>query len=326
MKNGLIAAVIVLGLGAAAAFSWWQASQSPSLPEGIAMSNGRLEAERIDIATKLAGRVAEVLVAEGDWVEAGQLVVRLDASDLEAELHQAQASVLQAQQQKLQAEALLRQRQSELATAKSSFARVNQLADDGFNSQAQLDTQRTALDTAQAALAAAEAGIPLAEATIAAAAAAVEGVESLIEDVSLIAPRAGRVQYILTHPGEVLAAGGSAVTLTDLSDMYMTIFLPTHVAGQLAIGAEARIVLDPIPDYVIPAAVTFVASTAQFTPKSVETEAERDQLMFRVKLTIAPELLMDYQDRARGGVPGVGYVQVSESAAWPADLAIRLPQ
>lgn len=326
MKKGLFATLIVLGVGAAAAFAWWQTTQNTGLPDGIAMSNGRLEAERIEIATKLAGRVAEVLVVEGDWVEPGQLVARLDTNELEAELHQAQASVHQAQQQKLQAEALLRQRQSEVATAQANFARVNQLADDGFNSQARLDAERTVLETAQAALAAAEAGIPLADATIAAAAASVEGVESLVGDASLTASRAGRVQYVLTHPGEVLAAGSSAVTLTDLSDMYMTIFLPTRDAGQLAIGAEARIILDPIPDYVIPATVTFVASSAQFTPKSVETEAERDQLMFRVKLTIAPELLANYQDRARGGVPGVGYVLVDESATWPADLAIRLPQ
>lgn len=326
MKKGLIVTAIMAAVVAAAAFAWWQMSQGSGLPDGIAMSNGRLEAERIDIATKLAGRVAEVLVAEGDWVEAGQVVARLDTNDLQAQLHQAQANVTQAQQQKLQAEALLRERQSELSTAEAAFARVSELAEDGFNSQAQLEAQRTVFETAQAALAAAEAGISLAEATIAAATAAVEGAQSLIDDATLIAPRAGRVQYVLTHPGEVLVAGSSAMTLSDLSDMYMTIFLPTRDVGQLATGAQARIILDPIPDYVIPATVTFVASTAQFTPRSVETQEERDQLMFRVKLTIAPELLAEYQDHARGGVPGVGYVLVDESAQWPADLAVRLPQ
>ena len=72
--------------------------------------------------------------------------------------------------------------------------------------------------------------------------------------------------------------------------------------------------------------MTFVASSAQFTPRSVETEQERDQLMFRVKLTIAPELLANYQERARAGVPGVGYVRVLDSAVWPDNLAVRLPQ
>ena len=189
-----------------------------------------------------------------------------------------------------------------------------------------MDQQRAVLDTARAAVAAADAGIALADASISAAEAAVDRLQSLIDDASLAAPRAGRVQYVLAHAGEVVASGGRVVTLTDLSDMYMTIFLPTEEAGRLAIGAEARIVLDAVPDYVIPAEVTFVASTAQFTPRSVETASERDQLMFRVKLTVAPELLAQYEDRARGGVPGVGYVLVDETVAWPADLEVRLPQ
>lgn len=326
MKKNVWAAVALLVVVGVAGAAWWQISQRTALPEGISQSNGRIEAERIAVATKLAGRVAEVIVAEGDWVEDGQLIARMDVSDLNAKLHQAQAAVLQAVQQKLQAEALLLQRQSELTTAEAEFARVEKLAADGFNSQAKLDTQRTVLASAQAAVAAAEAGVPLADATIAAAQAGVDGAQSLIDDSSLHAPRAGRVQYVLEHAGEVIAAGSSVVTLTDLSDMYMTVFLPSRDAGRLTIGAEARIILDALPDYVVPATVTFVASTAQFTPKSVETEEERDQLMFRVKLTIAPALLANYQDRARAGVPGVGYVRVDESVAWPAEFEVRLPQ
>jgi HlyD family secretion protein len=321
---GAVAALVVAIAVAGAA--WWQISHGSDLLEGISQSNGRIEAERIAVAAKLAGRVAEVAVSEGDWVEAGQPVAWMDTADIDARLRQMEATVLQARQQKLQAAAILQQHQSELKTAEAEFARVEQLTAKGFNTQAQLDTQRTVLASAEAAVASAEAGIPLADATIAAAEAAVDGVQSLIDDSHLAAPRAGRVQYVLEHPGEVVAAGSSIVTLTDLSDMYMTIYLPSRDAGRLAIGAEARIILDAIPDYVIPASVTFVASTAQFTPKSVETSEERDQLMFRVKLTIAPEVLADYQDRARAGVPGVGYVLVGEGATWPATLEVRLPQ
>lgn len=324
-KRLIAAAALVVALGVGGAL-WWQSTQAAALPDGIAMSNGRVEAERIEVATKLSGRIAEILIAEGDWVKAGQVVARLEVTEVEAQMHQAQATVTQAQQQKLQAEALLRQRQSELTTAQAEFTRIDQLATKDFATQASLDAHRTVLATAQAAVAAAEAGISLADATIAAAQAAVERIQSLIDDSSLKAPRAGRVQYVLSHVGEVAAAGSSVVTLTDLSDMYMTVFLPSRDAGRLAIGAQARIVLDAIPDYVIPATVTFVASSAQFTPRSVETEQERDQLMFRVKLTIAPDLLAKYQDRARAGVPGVGYVRVLDSVAWPDDLTVRLPQ
>jgi HlyD family secretion protein len=254
------------------------------------------------------------------------VIARIETTELGARLRQAQAGILQAERQEDQAEALLQQRSAELALAQADFMRVEKLSTDGFAAAQKLDQQRAVLNTAQAGVAAAEAGIDLAKATIVAAQAAADEVQSSINDATLTAPRAGRVQYVLTHKGEVLAAGSTAVTLTDLSDMYMTIFLPTRDVGRLAIGAEARIILDPIPEYVIPATVTFVASTAQFTPKSVETEAERDQLMFRVKLTIDPALLAEYQDRARGGVPGVGYVRVDDSAQWPDELVVRLPK
>ncbi|TNJ40787.1 HlyD family secretion protein [Phaeobacter sp. B1627] len=318
----VIAGLLLAGAGA----YWWQSAMAPTLPEGIAASNGRIEAGRIGIATRLSGRIDEVFIDKGDWVEAGALIARMDTLELAAELHAAQALVRQAQQQKLQAEALLRQRRSEGVTVQAEFNRVSQLFEDGFISEARLDGQRTVLETAQAALAAAEAGIPLADATIAAAEASVERLQSLIDDANLTAPRAGRVQYVLAQEGEILGAGGRVATLTDLSDMYMSIFLPTRAAARLAIGAEARIILDAIPEYVIPATVTFVASSAQFTPRSVETEEERDGLMFRVNLTIAPDLLMTYRDRARAGVPGMGYVRVDTDADWPAELAVKLPQ
>ena len=104
-----------------------------------------------------------------------------------------------------------------------------------------------------------------------------------IDDSELKAPRDGRIQYRVAEPGEVLAAGGRVLNMVDLADVYMTFFLPTEQAGLLALGSEARLVLDAAPDLVIPANISFVASVAQFTPKTVETSDERLKLMFRVK-------------------------------------------
>jgi HlyD family secretion protein len=325
LKQGLVAVVLAALVGTGGYF-YWQSLIGSELPEGLASSNGRIEAVRVDVATKMAGRVAEVLVTEGQWVESGDLVARMDTAELEAQLRQAEATVLQAEQQTLQAGALLLQRQSELTLADTEFVRAEQLATDGFASQDLLDQQRNVLATAHAGVSAAEAGINLAQATTMAAQASVDRLTITITDADLVAPRAGRVQYRLVQPGEVVAAGGMVVTITDLSDVYMTVFLPARDAGRLAIGAEARIILDPAPDYVIPASVTFVASTNQFTPKSVETDEERDLLMFHVKLTIAPELLAEYQDHARAGVAGIGYVRVDETVPWPASLEVQLPQ
>ena len=92
-----------------------------------------------------------------------------------------------------------------------------------------------------------------------------------IDDSQLKAPRAGRVQYRVTQPGEVLGAGGKLLNLVDLTDVYMTFFLPERQAGRVALGSEVRLVIDAAPQYVIPAKVIYVASVAQFTPKTVET-------------------------------------------------------
>ena len=83
--------------------------------------------------------------------------------------------------------------------------------------------------------------------------------------------------------------------------------------------------LDAIPNYVIPAKTTFVASVAQFTPKTVETESERLKLMFRVKANVAPELLKQHLEQVKTGLPGVAYVKLDPVAPWPAKLEVRLP-
>ena len=129
----------------------------------------------------------------------------------------------------------------------------------------------------------------------------------------------------LAEPGEVLAAGGKVATVLDVSDVYMTIFLPTAEAGKVRVGAEARIILDALPDYVVPAEVSFVAAEAQFTPKSVETRTEREKLMFRVRIRIDPELLRAYRDRVKTGVPGEAYVRLDERQPWPEALQVALP-
>ena len=147
-----------------------------------------------------------------------------------------------------------------------------------------------------------------------------------IDDSELKAPRDGRIQYRVAEPGEVLAAGGRVLNMVDLSDVYMTFFLPTEQAGLLALGSEARIILDAAPNLVIPANISFVASVAQFTPKTVETSDERLKLMFRVKARIPPELLAEHLEYVKTGLPGMAWVRLDNQQAWPEALKVRLPQ
>jgi HlyD family secretion protein len=114
--------------------------------------------------------------------------------------------------------------------------------------------------------------------------------------------------------------------MVDLSDVYMTFFLPTEAANKVALGSDIRLVFDAIPNYVIPAKASFVASVAQFTPKTVETESERLKLMFRVRARLDPEFLKQHLEQVKTGVPGMAYVKIDPAAEWPAKLAVKLPQ
>ena len=134
------------------------------------------------------------------------------------------------------------------------------------------------------------------------------------------------MQYRVAQPGEVLAGGGKVLNLVDLGDVYMTFFVPEAAAGKLALGSEVHLILDAAPQYVIPAKVSFVASTAQFTPKTVETASERQKLMFRVKAQIGRELLQKNLTQIKTGLPGIAWLKIDGNAQWPAELAVKVPQ
>lgn len=319
----IIAAVILIAGGGYLA---WKFSGHADIPPGLALANGRTEAERVDIATKYAGRVKEITVDEGDKVKGGQVVARLDSAQLEAQLREAQATVNEKEHQLNQAEALLRQRNSERVLAEKDLSRTQELVEKGYASIEKVDQRRSALETARATVGSAEAQVEQAKAGIEAAKARVASLETELKDYSLVAPIDGRIQYRLAEPGEVLAAGGKVLTMLDLTNVYMTVFLPTADAGRLAIGSEARIIFDAAPNLVIPAKVTFVAAEAQFTPKQVETQSEREKLMFRVKVRIPQELLEKYERLVKTGITGVAYVKVSSTAEWPPNLAVKLPE
>jgi len=315
--------LLLAGGAAGGGYYWWQ-TQQDRLPGYIASGNGRIEAEEVHIATKYAGRVAEVLVEEGDTVDAGQVLARMDTAELLASLAKAEAEVAQAEEDVAEANAQVTQRVSELKFAQQELARATFLINKGHVSQARLDQRQTERDAAKAALEAARAHLLSTGRAVESAAAEARRVQTQIDDAELKTPRDGRVQYRLAEPGEVLAAGGKVVTVLDLSDVYMTIFLPTAQVGRVLVGSEARIILDAAPEYVLPANVSFVAAEAQFTPREVETRSEREKLMFRLKVKIDPALLL-HREKVKTGLPGEAYVFLGSDGGWPARLAVKLP-
>jgi HlyD family secretion protein len=349
----ILVILVVLALAGVGGYYAWRTYFATGLPDGFAGSNGRIEATEIDVAAKIAGRIEEVLADEGDFVTAGQVLAKMDTDVLEAQRREAEAKLQQAligvetakslvtqrEAEKAAAQAELARQEAELTVAQRTLARSESVGGGAVALQV-VDEDRARAEGAQAAVSAAEAQVAAAEAAlgtarsevigaqaaVAATRATIERIQADIDDSTLRSPRDGRVQYRVAEPGEVLAAGGVVLNLVDLGDVYMTFFLPTAEAGRVPLGAEVRLVLDAVPQYVIPAQATFVADVAQFTPKTVETAEERQKLMFRIKAQIAPELLQKYIRDVKTGLPGVAYVRLDSQIEWPPDLRVNLPQ
>jgi HlyD family secretion protein len=315
-------AVLVLAGGG---YLYWSSQTSARIPAGLTVANGRVEVERVDIAAKLPGRVAEIRVKEGDFVERGAIIAQLDTAEMRAQLAAAEASVQRATAAIARSEADIAVREAEHNLSELEMQRANDLAQRAAGTKVEVE-RRTAQHLVSAAqILGAKAALADAKASKEVAEAQVAQIKANIADMELRTPVAGRVEYKLVQAGEVVAAGGRLVTVLDLSDVHMTIFLPTADAGRIALGSQARIILDAAPKYVFPATVTFVAAEAQFTPKAVETANEREKLMYRVKLTADPKLLETYRDYVKAGLTAVAYVPVVAGAVWPETLAPRLP-
>ena len=296
------------------------------MPEGIVKTNGRIEATQVDVSAKYPGRLATLTVDEGDEVTAGQQVATISSPETEAQLRSAQAQVLKTRQAKAEAIALIAQRDSELTFSRTDYERGKTLLQKGDIAQQVVDQRRNRFEAAEAGYVAANAQRDQAESSIKSAEAEVERLQSILVDLVLVSPRSGRVQYRLARAGEVVSAGQRILTVLDLNDVYMTIYLPAEQAGRLTIGDQARTILDPIPQYVLPNTVSFVATEAQFTPKSVETTEEREKLMFRVKLQADPKVLDQYHKSVKTGVRGLAFVRTDPKIGWPAELEVKLPQ
>ena len=339
---------IILVAAVAGYFGWTQ-WHAPDLPDGFAVANGRIEATEVNIAALTGGRIARITAAEGDFVKQGDVLVQMDVVQLNAQRRQAEAQmrraeigvqtagalVEQAEAQERAAAAAVDQAQAAADAAAQRYARSAQLVDSNTISQQVLDDDlardrqaKAGLASAEASRAAAQAGISSAkaqvvdaEAAIEAAKASIDAITATIDDATLTAPRDGRIQYLIAQEGEIVGSGGRILSLVDLGDVYMTVFLPTLQAGRVQVGGEVRLVMDAAPDLVIPATVSYVADVAQFTPKTVETADEREKLMFRVRVRIEPDLLIRHIDHVKTGLPGMAYIRLDANAEWPESLA-----
>ena len=351
MKKWLF--LLIFAAAAGSGWYYWQQQEAAAaLPPGLLTSNGRLELERFDVASLYPGRVERMLVEEGDMVAQDAVLAELSSAQAHSQLDaaraaeqrahelvaRAQAGTQQAEQAVARATAEITAYREQQKVAKMELDSARAMRRDNLVSasevnkrQADYDRARAAVQAAEAARAEAQAAVAQtlaqaaeARAGVAQAQAQVKAAVSANDDMRIRAPRAGRVEYRMAEEGSVIGAGSRVVSLLDPGTVYMNIFLPNAQTGSLKVGDEARIVLDGV-DAVWPASVSFIASEAQFTPKSVETRNEREKLMFRIKLKLPQDVARRHTGLLKGGMTGNGYV-LAHGASWPPDLAVRLPK
>ncbi len=328
MGSKIVGRLVLLLAAAALAFVGWQEwtrRQAAGIPAGIVSGNGRIESVQVDVASKYAGRVKSIRAREGDVVARGDVLVEMDTAELQAELAKARAHIAESEESAAEAAAEIASQESQLLFARQQLARAEKLLASKTVTRDEFEEKEARAKVAEASVNAAKAKLRAVTSSVEVANAEVRRVQAELDDAILKSPVSGRVLYRLAEEGEVLAAGGKALTLLDLGDIYMEIFLPAQEAARVKLGADARITLDVRPGAAARATVSFVSPEAQFTPKQVETRSERDKLMFRVKLQIPPELVLPFIERIKTGIRGVGYVRLDDSVSWPESLQKPFP-
>ena len=325
-------------------------NRKPYDPDKFVMGNGRLEATEVTISAKLAGRIEKIYIEEGDLVTNGQKLVEIQTDELRADLLKAKASLAEAEAKVKEAEATIAVKQAEAEAAKGTIAEKKSQLRGAENKErrfksaasgalpvteiedvetmvqshkAQLMSAEASAKKAEADVESAKSRLDVAKASVEAQKAAIARIEVDIKDSTIVAKHDGRIQYRIAQLGEMVGAGAGILNLVDLTDVYMTLFIPEKLVGRIAQGAECRIVLDAMKEWPIHANISYVSSIAQFTPKTVETEVEREKLMFRVRARIPAENLKKYIEYARTGLPGVAYVRLDPEAEWPEFLQLR---
>ena len=312
--------------------------QQPDNLYGIYESNGRTELKRIDVASIYSGRVEEYLVQEGDTVKKGQIIARLKDTQTKGRVNNAKASLAASESALMASGEQLAKIDSEIKAlsekvrlAKIELENARKLRKDNLIGQTELERRISALNQYTANLETARSSRQEAKWNMDRNSHLVEQNRAQLDmaldadsDMVITSPIDGYVEYTLTDPGSVIASGGRVAALLDPLDLTLDLFVPSQKVSNLSVGDEARIVIDGL-DAVIPAKISFIAADAQFTPKFVETAEERAKLMFKVTLRISPELLKKHARLFNGGMPALGYVRFDPNAAWPAALAVKMP-
>lgn len=280
--------------------------------KNLIKGNGRIEARETAVATKFAGRLVEILADEGDYVKKGQLLAVIDSRSLESDINAQKAKLDEINKNIKAIEAEIEATESDIKFYNKELKRTKILIKQNFASQLELDKNNNLLEKTEAKLASLKANKNSMKATYKSLEASIKTMEINLSDMKIYAPTNGVILYKLAENGEMLANGGKIFIMYNPDDLYMTIYMSSDRAGQVKLSEDAKIKLDAYKNKIFDAKVSFIAENAEFTPKEVETQKEREKLVFRIKLTLDDNSLRE----AKPGMPGDGYIKLNSNISW----------
>jgi HlyD family secretion protein len=277
--------------------------------EGITAS-GTIEVTEIRLSPKVGGEVIELIAREGDAVEKGQILARIDHTALDLQLEQAKAEMRLAEAQFAllvkgarsediqQGQEALVQAEENLRVAREDAERTRQLLPGGSVSEKQRDEAEARLVVAQAQANAAEQAlkklqnlarpeeVQAAEARVDQARFAVQLLQNRIQDATVTSPLNGIVLQRLAEVGENIVSGATMFVVADLSGVELEVYVAEPDLSRLDLGQQVEVQIDGDPPATFPGKITFIASEAEFTPKNIQTRDERVKLVFGVKVFV----------------------------------------
>ena len=302
--------------------------------------SGRIDGDTVDVSPKRDGKIVEILVREGDSVQAGQLLARISSPQDEAQVDAQKAHVVEDERRLEEAESAGPARvalaeanlaaskadyvrnQAELQQAEVDAKRYPPLVETGAAAEQLGDQQKTKLKVAvastdashkqvlaaEASLAQAKAQlaqIPTAKANLASSKAQLRRFEENVNDLRITAPIAGTILTRSAEPGRVIAAGQTILTMVDLQKLYLRGFVPEGEVGKVKVGQQAKIYLDSNPKEEIQAEVIRIDPHVMFTPENTYFKDDRVKQVMGVKLGLKGAFGL-----AKPGMPADGEIQI----------------
>lgn len=307
MKKRIVILVLVL---AVAGTLWWNLSGRDAQRNGELRLYGNVDIREVELAFRIPGKLAEVRVDEGDGVRAGDVLATLDAQPYRDALAMARGNrdVAAAEMAKFrsgyrseevaQARALVAQYEAQVENAVRIARRRQELVKSGAIAEQEYDDAVTSRDTIMAQLQSARKGLQLhasgfrvedvlaAEAKLRAAEAAVTSAMTDLADTEIIAPSDGTVTSRVREPGAVAGAGATVLVVSLTRPVWVRAYVPEPSLGKLHPGMAMHVFTDSRPDKPYLGRVGFISPVAEFTPKNVETESLRTDLVYRLRIII----------------------------------------